>query len=199
MNDAIAGSDHQGSNGDHQRGIAPESPPGSRLADPGPAAGMKDPPFQFYSLAMFCEGQRIFMSREGGLKPLVEWLAIYEGKFRGCVLHDRVVGLAAARLIAYSGMVSRVVTLLSSRPAREFLDGEGIVLEAVQTVDNILTPARSAVCPGEVIALETPDRQEFLSRIYVLLKIDPLDYENCRGKCGYTPWCRECMAARGLR
>jgi len=199
MNDAIAGTDHQESNGDPHRGIAPESPPGGRLADPDTAAGMKEPSFQFYSLAMFSGGQRIFMSREGGLKPLVEWLAIYEGKFRGCVLHDRVMGLAAARLIAYSGMVSRVVTLLSSRPAREFLDGEGIVLEVVQTVDNILTPDRSAVCPGEVIALETPDRQEFLSRIYGLLKIDPLDYENCRGKCGYTPWCRECMAARGLR
>jgi len=124
------------------------------------------PDFQAYSLAMFCGGKRVFTSREGGLKPLVEWLAI---------------------------------TLLASRPAREFLDGEGIALEAVQTVDHILTPDRSTVCPGEVIALETPERQEFLARIYGLLKIDPGDYENCRGKCGYTPWCRQCVESRGLR
>jgi len=157
------------------------------------------PDFQAYSLAMFCGGKRVFTSREGGLKPLVEWLAIYRGQYQGCLLHDRVIGLAAARLIASSGLIAAVMTLVSSRPARDFLAEAGISLQAAQIVDNILTQDRAAVCPGEIIALETPDRQEFLNRIYRLLKINPDDDDNCQGKCGYTPWCRQCQEARGLR
>ncbi len=159
---------------------------------------MTEPDFQAYSLAMFCGGKRIFTSREAGLKPLVEWLAIYQGQYQGCLLHDKVIGLAAARLIAASGLISEVVTLVSSRPACDFLTGTGVSLQAAQIVDNILTQDRSAVCPGELIALSTPDGKEFLARIYRLLKINPDDFDNCQGKCGYTPWCGKCMEARGL-
>jgi hypothetical protein len=162
-------------------------------------AGMIAPDFRLYSLAMFCRGQRVFMSREGGLKPLAEWLDIFRGKYRDCLLHDRVVGLAAARLIAYSGEVAAVTTLVASRPARAFLAGAGITLQAEQVVDDLLTPDRREIVPEEALALETPDRRQFLDRIYRLLKYDPDDYFNCRGKCGYTPWCHDCMASRGLR
>lgn len=66
---------------------------------------MDKPNFNDYSLAMFCGGRRVFRSSEAGLKPLVEWLEIYRGKYRGCLLHDKIVGLAAAKLIVYSGLI----------------------------------------------------------------------------------------------
>ncbi|HRR40004.1 MAG TPA: DUF1893 domain-containing protein [Syntrophales bacterium] len=159
---------------------------------------MTAPDFGSYSLAMFCGEERVFMSREPGLKPLAEWLDIFRGRHRNCLLHDRVVGLAAARLITYSGLVTAVTARVASWPARRFLGGEGISLHAEQMVDSILTEDRTAVCPEEVVALETPDRDEYLRRIYRLIRYNPLEYELCRGQCGYTPWCRECMKSRGL-
>ena len=159
---------------------------------------MTKPDFQDYSLAMFCDGSRVFTSSEPGLKPLVEWLEIYRGKYQGCLLHDKVVGLAAAKLIVYSGLISEVVTGVSSAPAKYFLLDRGVSVRAALCADNILTRDGTAICPGEVIALETDDRDEFLMRIYRMVKVNIDDYKNCRGQCGYTPWCRECIESRGL-
>lgn len=159
---------------------------------------MTMPDFQDYSLAMFCGGKRIFTSREGGLKPLAEWLDIYRGKYQGCLLHDKVVGLAAAKLIVYSGLISEVVTGVASVPSRSFLLAQGVSVHAARWADNILTGDGTAICPGEVIALETEDRDEFLTKIYGLVKVKRGDFDNCRGQCGYTPWCRACKESRGL-
>jgi hypothetical protein len=156
------------------------------------------PDFRDYALAMFCGERRIFTSNEPGLRPLAEWLEIYRGKYEGCLLHDKVVGLAAAKLIVYSGLVSAVVTGVASAPARSFLLAQGVSVHAAREVDNILTSDGEAICPGEVLALETEDRDEFLRRIFRMVKLNRDDFDNCRGQCGYTPWCRACMASRGL-
>jgi len=147
---------------------------------------------------MFCRERRVFTSAEKGLRPLVEWLEIYRGKYQGCLLHDKVVGLAAAKLIVYSGLISEVVTGVTSAPAKYFLLDHGIPIDADLLVDNIMTRDGTAICPGEVIALETDDRDEFLVRICRMVKVNIDDFENCRGQCGYTPWCRECRESRGL-
>lgn len=154
------------------------------------------PDFKDYSLAMFCGGRRVFTSREPGLKPLVEWLEIYRGKYQGCLLHDKVVGLAAAKLIVYSGLISEVATGVSSAPAKSFLLDHGVPVSADLLVDNIMTRDGTAICPGEVIALETDDRDDFLDRIYGLVKVNMEDFDGCRGQCGYTTWCRECKESR---
>lgn len=159
---------------------------------------MDEPDFKDYSLAMFCGGSRIFMSRERGLKPLVEWLEIYRGKYRGCFLHDKVVGLAAAKLIVYSGFISSVAAAVVSSPARSFLLDHEISCHAALRVDNILAGDGTAIGPEEVIALETDDRDRFLKEIYMMARVNMEEFDSCRGRCGYTPWCRECMESRGL-
>ncbi len=147
---------------------------------------------------MYCGGRRVFTSSKPGLKPLVEWLEIYRGKYQGCLLHDKVVGLAAAKLIVYSGLISEVVTGVSSAPARAFLLDHGVPVHAALLVNNIMTRDGTAICPGEVIALETDDRDEFLIKIYRMVKVNIDDFDGCRGQCGYTIWCRECKESRGL-
>ncbi|MCK9195348.1 MAG: DUF1893 domain-containing protein [Syntrophales bacterium] len=159
---------------------------------------MTIPCFHDYSLAMFCGGRRVFTSSEPGLKPLVEWLEIYRSKYRGCLLHDKVVGLAAAKLIVYSGLISEVVTRVSSVPAKSFLIDHGVPASTDLIVNNIMTRDGTTICPGEVIALETDNRDEFLIRIRRMVKVNMDDFDNCRGQCGYTPWCRECKGSRGL-
>jgi hypothetical protein len=161
-------------------------------------ARMTKPDFQDYALAMFCGGKRVFTSGEKGLKPLVEWLEIYRGRYQGCLLHDKVVGLAAAKLIVYSGLISEVVAGVASAPAKSFLLAHGVSVRAARWVDNILTGNGTEICPGEVIALEADGRDEFLHRIYGLVEVNRDEFDSCRGQCGYTPWCRECMESRGL-
>jgi len=159
---------------------------------------MDKPNFKDYSLAMFCGGRRVFRSSEAGLKPLVEWLEIYRGKYRGCLLHDKIVGLAAAKLIVYSGLTSAVAAAVASAPAKSFLQAHEIPCHAALWVDNILTGDGTAISPEEVIALETDDRDDFLKKICRMAKVNMDEFDSCRGQCGYTPWCRECIESRGL-
>ena len=56
------------------------------------------PDFTRYSLALL-EGEKLIYSAcGGGLRPLWDALEKFQGK-SGLILHDKVIGLAAARLI----------------------------------------------------------------------------------------------------
>jgi len=51
----------------------------------------------------------------------VGYLEKFQGK-SGLILHDKVIGLAAARLIVYSGVIAEIVTRVASLPAKKFLE-----------------------------------------------------------------------------
>lgn len=122
------------------------------------------PDFTRYSLALL-EGERLIYSAcGGGLSPL--WFALekYQGR-SGLILHDKVIGLAAARLIFHSGIITEIFTMVASLPAKEYLEKNGIGLTAFDVAANILTKDKSAVCPGEVIAQNTSDPDAFLRKI----------------------------------
>lgn len=127
------------------------------------------PDFTLYSLALL-EGERlIYSARGGGLRPLWDALEKFQGK-SGLILHDKVMGLAAARLIVCSGVIAEIITQVVSWPAKQFLQNDGIKLTASDVVPNILTQDKSTVCPGEVIALNTNDPDVFLEKIRALMK-----------------------------
>jgi len=129
---------------------------------------MLTPDFTRYSLALL-EGERLIYSTCGsGLSPLWEALEKFQGK-SGLILHDKVTGLAAARLIVHSGMITEIFTMVVSLPAKEFLQKSGVALTAVDVAANILTRDKSAVCPGEVIALGTGDPDAFLQKIRAMM------------------------------
>jgi Domain of unknown function (DUF1893) len=122
------------------------------------------PDFTQYSLALF-EGENMIHSRcDGGIRPLWEALEMFRGK-PGLVLHDKVTGLAAARLVVHSGIVSEIFTMVASLPAYQFLEKNNISLKAFDVAANILTKDKTGICPGEVIALETDDLNIFLQKI----------------------------------
>jgi hypothetical protein len=123
------------------------------------------PDFTRYALALIHEDRIVFTSEKPGLEPILECLEACRGHYRDCILHDRVFGLAAARLIAPADLIRTVVTRAISRPALAYLEARGIEVRADVTVEGILTRDRSRVCPGEVIALETDDPDLFAKRI----------------------------------
>lgn len=129
---------------------------------------MLTPDFSKYSLALFQGNDLIYSSEDKGLRPLFDCLQKYKEK-SGLILHDKVIGLAAAKLIVYSEIIKEVVTTIASIPAKKFLDDNGITIRALNVVANIMTKDRSAVCPGEVIALSTETPDDFLQKIKTML------------------------------
>lgn len=133
------------------------------------------PDFTQYSLALFKDEKLIHASDGGGLRPL--WDALEKHKDQsGLLLHDKVMGLAAARLIVRSGIIVEIFTMVASRPAKEFLEERDIRLTAFDVAANILTKHKSTVCPGEVIAIETSDPDTFLQKIKAMMDNRMVNY-----------------------
>ncbi|MCX5848592.1 MAG: DUF1893 domain-containing protein [Deltaproteobacteria bacterium] len=126
------------------------------------------PDFSRYSLALFEGNKLIYSSEEKGVRPLFDCLEKHKNK-SGLILHDKVIGLAAAKLIVYSGIISEVITTIASIPAKKFLEDNGIIITAYEVTANILTKDRNTICPGEVIALNAEAPDDFSRKIKKML------------------------------
>ncbi|MEE9913028.1 MAG: DUF1893 domain-containing protein [Deltaproteobacteria bacterium] len=143
------------------------------------------PDFTRYSLALL-EGETVIYSAGGaGLRPLWNALEEFQGR-SGLILHDKVMGLAAARLIVYTGTIAEIFTAVASLPARQFLRNHGIALTAAALADNILTRDKSAVCPGEVIALDTDDPAAFMQKIRAMMDSSGSSFVNASKITGHS-------------
>lgn len=131
---------------------------------------MLTPDFTRYSLALLKGDRLIHASKGGGLRPLWDALEKYSEK-SGLILHDKIMGLAAARLIHRSGIIAEVYTMVVSLPAGQFLEDHGIRLTAFHSAANILTRDKSAICPGEVIALGTSEPDAFYQKIREMMGV----------------------------
>ncbi len=118
-----------------------------------------------YSLVLSKNHKIIFSSKKSGLKPLVECVKEYKGKYNNCILHDKVIGLAAARLIVYSAMIKAANTPLCSKAAKEFLLKNKIKINAEKIVENILRKDKKGVCPMEMKAMRIEDNREFFEEM----------------------------------
>lgn len=128
------------------------------------------PDFTKYSLALVENDKIVFSSRESGLRPLWECLKKFHRSKRSFILFDKVIGLAAAKLIVHAQIISRIETPLVSEPAKIFLEKNDIAIKASQIVPNILTKDHRTTCPGEIIALNTSYTDDFLIKIEEMLK-----------------------------
>ncbi|MBU1204463.1 MAG: DUF1893 domain-containing protein [Nanoarchaeota archaeon] len=126
---------------------------------------MLSPNFKKYSLALIKDNNIVFSSDKSGLRPLIECIKEYKSKFKDCILHDKVVGLAAARLIVYSNMISLVISDVASKPTGELLNKNNVIIKAQKIVDNILTKDKSAICPMELKAQRIDNNKDFFSEI----------------------------------
>ncbi len=124
-----------------------------------------EPDFGKYTLALIKEGKTLFSSDKSGMRPIIQCIKDNFGKCSGCELHDKVVGLASARCIVFSGMIGEVWADVASESAEALLRQEGIMLHAGLIVPHILNKDRSAICPMEEKALKTGDNARFFNEI----------------------------------
>jgi len=95
----------------------------------------------------------------------VECIRACRGLFRDCELHDRAIGLAAAKLAVASGMIARIVTRRVSARAVDFLEHRAVALAAGEVVPILLNRERTAPCLMEQKASATEDPDQFLREI----------------------------------
>ena len=124
------------------------------------------PDFSIYSLALFENGKIVYSSNHSGLRPLVLCLSKYkEGPYE---LHDKVIGLAAAKLIVNSNVIKTLKTNLISKPALDYLKGL-LELDYRELVENILTKDKTDICPMEKKAIELPTK-DFINHIRTIFR-----------------------------
>lgn len=121
---------------------------------------MKKIDFAVYSLVLVSNEKKIFQSSLSGLRPLMECVKT-NYSLRDCTLYDRVIGLAAARIIIHSGMISNIITPLTSGLAKKLLEENNIAIRAEKIVERILNKDKTAACPMETKALEAKSNEEF--------------------------------------
>ena len=81
-----------------------------------------------------------------GVSDLLQLLENEPQRLQGAVVADKMIGKAAAALMAVGG-VKQVYTNIISKPAREMLEKAGITVSAKEEIPMILNRDRSGQCP----------------------------------------------------
>ncbi len=117
--------------------------------------------FDEYSLVLVKDDKIVFSSDKHGLRPLVECVCSTEGE----ELFDKVIGLAAARVIVACGFIKKVHTIVCSKSAKDLLEENGIVIDPKEIVENIMNKDKTDVCPMEKRAREVIDNNLFFNEL----------------------------------
>ena len=110
-----------------------------------------------YSLAVGKNGrQDVFCTR--GIATLLHLVKTDPERLRGALVTDKVVGKAAAALMAVGG-VAECRAMLASQDAADLLGRYGIPFSCEQLVPHILNNSRTGLCPMEraCAPCRTPD------------------------------------------
>lgn len=81
-----------------------------------------------------------------GVRDLLDLLSAEPERLRGAIVADKIIGKAAAALMATGG-VQEVHTNVICTPARELLEQEGIKVFAPEEVEKILNKDKTHMCP----------------------------------------------------
>jgi len=128
--------------------------------------------FTKYSLVLIKDDNTIFSSDKSGLRPLIECVRKYKSKFNKCTLHDKVVGLASARLIVCFDGISLVISNVISESANELLSKNKIKIETKKIVKNILNKDKSSICPMELKAQIIENNEKFFLELKDLFRMN---------------------------
>lgn len=104
-----------------------------------------------YSFALIKNNKLIYKSKSQGLKPLVFCLKKYRKQMRDAIIYDKIIGLAAAKLLVH-GKVAEVWTPIISCNAKKYLRSKKIKLIYKKEVKNIMNKEKSDLCGMEKLA-----------------------------------------------
>ena len=109
-------------------------------------------------------GEDIFTSQERGVKPLLFLLKEKKGFLKDASVADKVIGKAAALLMAL-GEIKEVHTLIMSEPAIKVFENQKIKYFYDKKVERIVNRTGDGLCPMETLCIHIDDPQEALTKI----------------------------------
>lgn len=115
------------------------------------------------TIAVVSNGE-VFTSQERGVKPLLFLLKEKKGFLKGASVADKVIGKAAALLMAL-GEIKEVHTLIISEPAIKVFEKHNIPCFYDKKVTRIVNRAGDGLCPMESLCLDVDDPQEAFTKI----------------------------------
>lgn len=115
------------------------------------------------SCVIYNEGEtRLFWER--GVQDLYRLLKTEPDFLRGAFIADKVIGKAAAALMALGG-VDEVFTRVVSSSARELLERSGIKVDFLSEVPHIINRTQTGWCPLETRCFRMHTAEECLQQI----------------------------------
>ena len=114
------------------------------------------------NLVIVKEGQVLFKSKEGGLRPVFFAVRNATYTLHNASAADRIVGLAAAMLYLHAGVVS-VYAYIVSAPALALLKEKGVAIASKNVVPNIYNHDGTDVCPFEKLAQSVTSSVQLIS------------------------------------
>ena len=115
------------------------------------------------TIAVLSNGE-VFTSHERGVKPLLFLLKEKKEFLKGASVADKVIGKAAALLMAL-GEIKEVHTLIISEPAIKVFEKYNIPCFYDKKVDRIVNRTGDGLCPMETLCLDVDDPQEAFEKI----------------------------------
>ncbi len=123
-----------------------------------------------YSLVVVKNGEVIFVSRERGIKPLLNIVLEKRDIVKEASLADKVIGKAAAMLCIRLGFTSVFANIISES-AVEVLKKSDIKYEYNTKAQYILNRDKSDMCPVEKIAQRHENTTKLIEEIKKFLQI----------------------------
>ncbi len=123
------------------------------------------------------KAQRLFVSHERGIAPIMRQLAREPLYFQDCVIVDRVIGKAAAMLY-HRSQAAYIHACLMSEGAKTYLQRHHIAFSYDELCPYIINRTHDGMCPMEACVLDTEDADKAYQALKeklasLRLQIDP--------------------------
>ena len=120
------------------------------------------------TIAVISNGE-VFTSQERGVKPLLHLLTEKKGFLKGASVADKVIGKAAALLMAL-GEIKEVHTLITSEPAIKVFEKYNIACFYDKKVTRIVNRAGDGLCPMESLCIDVEEPHKAFEKIINFIK-----------------------------
>lgn len=111
-----------------------------------------------HTIVIYKNDASVFVSNDRGVAPLMKLLKDNKLQLKDSIIADKVIGKAAALLMAYA-RVKEVYSPIISKPAIKVFEKHNIKISYDKTVERIINRKGDGLCPLETLCLgiENPD------------------------------------------
>lgn len=117
-----------------------------------------------HTIVIYKNDASVFVSDDRGVAPLMKLLKEDKSQLVDSIVVDKVIGKAAALLMAYAA-VKEVFTPTISLPAIEVFKNHDIKITFDKEVDRIINRKGDGLCPMETFCLDIDNPEEAFLRI----------------------------------